>query len=127
MENSNHLVIMAGGVGSRFWPMSTTETPKQFVDVMGCGKTLIQLTLDRFRGMVSPDKVWVVTSVKYADEVRKQLPDVPAGNILSEPCRRGTAPCIAYVSWRIKSIDPHANIVLRPVTMLLWMLTSFSV
>lgn len=114
MEDSNHLVIMAGGVGSRFWPMSTTETPKQFVDVIGCGKTLIQLTLDRFRGVVSPDKVWVVTSVKYADEVRKQLPDVPAGNILTEPCRRGTAPCIAYVSWRIKVIDPHANIVVTP-------------
>ena len=114
MENSNHLVIMAGGVGSRFWPMSTTDTPKQFVDVMGCGKTMIQLTLDRVRGVVSPDKVWVVTSVKYADIVRKQLPDVPAGNILTEPCRRGTAPCIAYVSWRIKAIDPHANIVVTP-------------
>ena len=114
MEDSNHLVIMAGGVGSRFWPMSTTETPKQFVDVMGCGKTLIQLTLDRFRGMISPDKVWVVTSVKYAEEVRRQLPEVPASNILTEPCRRGTAPCVAYVSWRIKAIDPHANIVVTP-------------
>ncbi len=111
---SNHLVIMAGGVGSRFWPMSTKEMPKQFCDVMGCGKTFIQLTYDRFRGVVPPENVWVVTSAAYAPLVREQLPDLPQNQILMEPCRRNTAPCIAYVSWRIKAQDPQACIVVTP-------------
>ena len=105
---------MAGGIGSRFWPMSTPEKPKQFTDVLGCGRTLIQLTYDRFKDIISPDHVWVVTSVKYAETVRQQLPEIPLQNILMEPCRRNTAPCIAYVSWRIKVIDPRANIVVSP-------------
>ncbi len=112
--NHNHLVIMAGGVGSRFWPMSTTERPKQFIDVLGVGRTLIQLTCDRFAGIVSPENIWIVTNKNYADIVAEQLPDVPKGNILLEPCRRNTAPCIAYVSWKIKSIDKKANIVVTP-------------
>lgn len=110
----NHVVIMAGGVGSRFWPMSTSDCPKQFIDVLGCGRTFIQMTFDRFKGLVSPENVWVVTSAKYADIVRRQLPEIPVTNILLEPCRRNTAPCIAYVSWRIKSQDPNANIVVTP-------------
>lgn len=110
----NHLVIMAGGVGSRFWPMSTEQLPKQFVDVLGCGRTLIQLTLDRFKGLVSAENVWVVTSKDFAPLVHEQLPEIPAGNILQEPCRRNTAPCIAYASWRIKSKDPKANMVVTP-------------
>ncbi len=113
-QNSNHLVIMAGGVGSRFWPMSTEEKPKQFIDVLGVGRSLLQLTLDRFESICSPDHVWIVTNKRYFDVVREQLPEVPASNILCEPCRRNTAPCIAYVSWRIKSVDPHANIVVTP-------------
>lgn len=114
METNNHLVIMAGGIGSRFWPMSTPECPKQFVDVLGCGRTLIQLTLDRFKGICKPENVWIVTSANYADIVKEQLPEVPASNILLEPCRRNTAPCVAYVSWRIKKVDPKANIVVTP-------------
>lgn len=110
----NHLVIMAGGIGSRFWPMSTPENPKQFVDVLGCGRTLLQLTFDRFRGLVPAENVWVVTSASYAKKVKEQLPEMPESNILCEPCRRNTAPCIAYVSWRIKSKNPHANIVVSP-------------
>ena len=110
----NHVVIMAGGVGSRFWPMSTLDCPKQFIDVLGCGRTFIQMTFDRFKGLVSPENVWVVTSAKYADIVRLQLPEIPVTNILLEPCRRNTAPCIAYVSWRIKSQDSNANIVVTP-------------
>lgn len=110
----NHVVIMAGGVGSRFWPMSTPDCPKQFIDVLGCGRTFIQMTFDRFKGLVSPENVWVVTSAKYADIVRLQLPEIPVTNILLEPCRRNTAPCIAYVSWRIKSQDSNANIVVTP-------------
>ncbi|MBR4757731.1 MAG: mannose-1-phosphate guanylyltransferase [Bacteroidaceae bacterium] len=113
-ERTNHLVIMAGGIGSRFWPMSTPERPKQFVDVIGCGRTLLQLTMDRFEGIVPPENVWIVTSSAYAEIVHEQLPEVPEGNILKEPCRRNTAPCIAYVSWRIKAQDPRANIVVTP-------------
>lgn len=113
-KNNNHLVIMAGGIGSRFWPMSTPEKPKQFIDVLGCGRTLIQLTVDRFEGICPPENVWVVTSEQYADLVKEQLPNIPEGNILREPCRRNTAPCIAYVSWRIKAKDPKANMVVTP-------------
>ena len=112
--NHNHLVIMAGGIGSRFWPMSTADKPKQFIDVLGCGRTFIQLTFDRFKGIVPPQNVWVVTSVKYAEMVKQQLPDIPEGNILMEPCRRNTAPCIAYVAWRIKALDKKANLVVTP-------------
>ena len=111
---NNHLVIMAGGVGSRFWPMSTAEKPKQFIDVLGIGKSLLQLTVERFDTIVPPENVWVVTNKNYAAIVAEQLPDMPADHILCEPCRRNTAPCIAYVSWRIKSKDPKANIVVSP-------------
>lgn len=111
---SNHIVIMAGGVGSRFWPMSTADTPKQFIDVLGVGRTLIQLTYDRFKGICPPENIWVVTNKKYFGIVHEQLPSIPVKNILQEPCRRNTAPCIAYVSWRIKTVDPKANIVVTP-------------
>ena len=113
-QKNNHLVIMAGGVGSRFWPMSTPDCPKQFIDVLGVGRSLLQLTLDRFAGICNPENVWVVTNKKYADIVRRQLPEVPAENVLCEPCRRNTAPCICYVSWRIKAKDPKANVVVTP-------------
>ena len=111
---NNHLVIMAGGVGSRFWPMSTPDYPKQFIDVLGCGRTLIQLTADRFQGICPPENIWVVTSEKYADTVKEQLPDIADDHILREPCRRNTAPCIAYVSWKIKARNPKANMVVTP-------------
>ena len=114
MANNNHLVIMAGGVGSRFWPMSSEARPKQFIDILGCGRTMIQLTFDRFEGIISPENVWVVTSARYADLVREQLPQVPVGNILLEPCMRGTAPCICYVSWKIKKRNPRACVVVTP-------------
>ena len=110
----NHLVIMAGGVGSRFWPMSTENNPKQFIDVLGVGRSLMQLTYDRFCGICDAENVWVVTNVNYVSKVHEQLPDIPQKNILSEPCRRNTAPCIAYVSHRIKAKDPNANIVVTP-------------
>ena len=110
-QTDNHLVIMAGGVGGRFWPMSTADCPKQFIDVLGVGRSLIQLTYDRFAGVVPSDNVWVVTNQKYVSLVHEQLPEIPLNHILSEPCRRNTAPCIAYVSWRIKKENPKANIV----------------
>jgi mannose-1-phosphate guanylyltransferase len=102
---------MAGGVGSRFWPMSTPEKPKQFIDVLGTGRTLLQLTADRFSGICPPENVWVVTAEKYRDIVKEQLPEVSDDHILLEPCMRNTAPCIAYVSWKIKKRYPEANLV----------------
>ncbi len=114
MKKNNYLVIMAGGAGSRFWPMSSEERPKQFLDVLGCGKTLLQLTAERFEGIVPRENIWVVTSAAYGEIVREQLPDIPADNILLEPCRRNTAPCICYVSWKIKKRNPRANVVVVP-------------
>ncbi|MGN0033933.1 MAG: mannose-1-phosphate guanylyltransferase [Candidatus Limimorpha sp.] len=112
--NNNHLIIMAGGVGSRFWPMSIPECPKQFIDVLGIGKTMIQLTVERFKGIVEPEHVWVVTSKKYKDIVMEQLPDVPESHILMEPCMRNTAPCVAYASRKIYARYPDANLVFSP-------------
>ena len=94
--------------------MSTDERPKQFIDVLGVGRSLLQLTMDRFEGVIEKENIWVVTNKKYADVVREQLPEMPADHVLCEPCRRNTAPCIAYVSWRIKSQDPKANVVVTP-------------
>ncbi len=105
---------MAGGVGSRFWPLSTPEYPKQFIDILGCGRTLIQLTVDRFRGVCPMDNFWVVTNAKYVDIVKQQLPDIPAEHILAEPAARNTAPCIAWACWSIKAEDHTANVVVTP-------------
>ncbi len=112
--NNNHVVIMAGGVGSRFWPMSTDNFPKQFIDILGCGRSLLQLTADRFREVCPPENMWVVTSAAYGNLVKEQLPGIAHDHILLEPCRRNTAPCIAYVSWKIKAKNPKANIVVTP-------------
>ncbi|WP_299233704.1 mannose-1-phosphate guanylyltransferase [uncultured Bacteroides sp.] len=114
MNINNHIVIMAGGIGGRFWPMSSKELPKQFIDVLGCGRTLIQLTVDRFKGICPAENIWVVTSANYEQIIKEQLPEIPSEQILLEPCRRNTAPCIAYVSWKIKSRNPKANIVVTP-------------
>ena len=110
----NHIVIMAGGIGSRFWPMSTPEHPKQFVDVLGTGKTMIQMTVERFAPLCPIENVWVVTSKEYVNIVREQLPGLPVGNILPEPAMRNTAPCIAYACWKIRQQDPCANLVVTP-------------
>ena len=113
MQN-NHIVIMAGGIGSRFWPLSTPEYPKQFIDILGCGRTLIQLTVDRFKGICPIQNFWVVTNAAYVEIVRQQLPDIPENHILAEPAARNTAPCIAWACWRIKAEDPKANVVVTP-------------
>lgn len=113
-NNHNHIVIMAGGVGSRIWPMSVENKPKQFIDVLGVGRSLLQFTYDRFKGLCPNENVWIVTNKKYDAWIKEQLPEVPAENILLEPCRRNTAPCIAYVSWHIKAKDPKANLVITP-------------
>ncbi len=113
MKNT-HVVIMAGGIGSRFWPLSTPEFPKQFIDILGCGRTLIQLTVDRFKGVCPMDNFWVVTNEAYVEIVRQQLPDIPEAHILAEPAARNTAPCIAWACWRIKAEDSEANVVVTP-------------
>lgn len=116
---------MAGGIGSRFWPMSTSEYPKQFIDVMGCGKSLIQLTVDRFLPVCPIENFWIVTSEKYVEIVRKQLPCIPDSNILAEPESRNTAPCIAYACWKIGMRHPDANIVVTPSDALVINTTEF--
>ena len=110
----NHVVIMAGGIGSRFWPLSTPEYPKQFIDVLGCGRTLIQLTVDRFKGICPDTNFWVVTNEKYVDIVKEQIPSIPSSHILAEPMARNTAPCIAWACWCIQQEDSEANIVVTP-------------
>lgn len=114
MNINNHIVIMAGGIGSRFWPISTKKCPKQFIDILNSGKTLIQETVERFKDICPIENVWVVTSEQYAEITRKQLPDIPEKNILLEPCQRNTAPCIAYATWRIMKENPNANIIVTP-------------
>lgn len=110
----NHLIIMAGGIGSRFWPVSTPEKPKQFIDILGTGSSLLQLTVKRFEKVCASENMWVVTSSRYKDIVREQLPLLPETNILLEPCMRNTAPCIAYAVWKIKKKDASANIIVSP-------------
>lgn len=110
----NHVVIMAGGIGSRFWPMSTPDYPKQFIDVLGCGKTLLQMTVDRLLPLCPLSRIWVVTSSSYVDIVRGQLSGIPAENVLAEPVARNTAPCIAYACWKIRLRHPDANIIVTP-------------
>ena len=121
-----HVVIMAGGIGSRLWPLSTPERPKQFIDILGVGKTLIQLTVERFLPVCAPDKFWVVTSEKYVDIVREQLPDIPLEQILAEPEPRNTAPCIAYACWKIAQRYPIANIVVTPADALVLKTAEFA-
>ena len=113
MKNT-HVVIMAGGVGSRFWPMSTPDFPKQFIDVLGVGRTMIQMTVDRLRPMCEADHVWVVTNRRYVETVKEQLPELPDSNILAEPAARNTAPCIAYACEKIARRYPDANVVVTP-------------
>lgn len=105
---------MAGGIGSRFWPMSTQECPKQFIDITGCGKTMIQQTFERYVGIIDINQVWVVTSKDYQELVLSQLPGINPQHVLLEPCMRNTAPCIAYVSWKIQKEDPEALVVVAP-------------
>lgn len=105
---------MAGGVGSRFWPLSTPRLPKQFIDILGCGRTLIQLTVDRFLGVCPESDFWVVTNQDYVPIVRQQLPGIPQSHILAEPAARNTAPCIAWACWSIGKECPDSNIVVTP-------------
>src|SRR5688572_2937532 len=113
MKKNNFAVIMAGGVGSRFWPMSRENMPKQFLDVLGTGKTLIQMTYDRLRRLVPDDQIYVVTNQKYAKLVQEQIGLSP-DKILMEPMRKNTAPAIAYASHKIFALNPDANLIVAP-------------
>lgn len=113
--NKNHYVaIMAGGIGSRFWPMSRTDYPKQFLDILNTGRTLIQATFDRFVKFIPVENIYIVTSENYKDIVAKQLPELNTANILCEPSRKNTAPCIAYISYKLHQVNPSANLICAP-------------
>ena len=111
MNKHHYVAIMAGGIGSRFWPMSRTNFPKQFLDILGTGKTLIQQTHDRYSKMVLKENIYIITAHEYVDIVKKQLPGIPAENILAEPFRKNTAPCIAYVAFKLLQRDPGALMI----------------
>ena len=110
-QKHTYCVIMAGGIGSRFWPMSRTANPKQFLDFLGLGRTLIQQTWDRFLPLCPPENILVVTNTQYAPIVKEQLPDIAEANILTEPLRKNTAPCVAYANHVISKRDPQASII----------------
>lgn len=113
MNKNNFCIIMAGGVGARFWPMSRQNHPKQFIDILGNGETLIQSTFRRFNKVCPPENIYIVTNELYKAQVLQQLP-VSEDQVLCEPSRRNTAPCIAYANYRILQINPDANIVVAP-------------
>ena len=98
MNKNDYVAIMAGGIGSRFWPVSRVDLPKQFLDILNTGKTLIQSTFDRFAQYIPVENIFIVTSYQYKEIVAEQLPLLPDGNIVCEPSRKNTAPCIAYIS-----------------------------
>ena len=114
MRNNNFCVIMGGGVGSRFWPFSTEEKPKQFLDFFGTGRSLLQTTFDRFSKIVPKENIFIVTNDAYAGLTREQLPELSESQILLEPMRRNTAPCIAFAAYRICAVNPEANIIVAP-------------
>ncbi len=114
MNNSTFIVIMAGGVGSRFWPYSRNAHPKQFIDVLGTGKSLLRMTYERFLSISSPEKILIVTNENYKGLVQEQLPELLEENILLEPYRRNTAPCVAYAAYKIREKDPNAVMVVTP-------------
>jgi mannose-1-phosphate guanylyltransferase len=114
MDKNNYCVIMAGGIGSRFWPLSKTARPKQFLDILGTGRTLLQQTYDRFHQIMPPEQIYVVSNLEYREIIAEQLPDLPLDNILLEPLRRNTAPCIDYANFRILKKNKDARIVVAP-------------
>ncbi|HEX4849402.1 MAG TPA: sugar phosphate nucleotidyltransferase, partial [Puia sp.] len=114
MHEHHYVVIMAGGIGSRFWPMSRQDYPKQFLDILNSGETLIQSTYNRFSAFIKPQNIFVVTSNEYIKIVKEQLPELPPANVLGEPSRKNTAPCIAYISFKLLQKDPKASLIVAP-------------
>ena len=114
MHTDNYCVIMGGGVGSRFWPYSREARPKQFLDIFATGRTLLQMTYDRFSKVIPKENFVVVTNAIYRDLVLEQLPELTPGQILLEPMRRNTAPCIGWATYHIYAKNPNANILVTP-------------
>lgn len=114
VSKDHYVAIMAGGIGSRFWPKSRLAHPKQFLDILGTGKTLIRMTYERFSAIVPPENIYVVTHEHYTATVKQQLPELSDNQILGEPVRKNTAPCIAYVSFKVREINPYASMVVAP-------------
>ncbi len=114
MDKSIYVVIMAGGSGTRFWPYSRNAKPKQFLDILGTGRSLLQMTFDRFKNYTSTDKIVVVSNSIYKEIIEEQLPELGQDQILLEPDKRNTAPCIAYATYKIKKQDPNAVLVVTP-------------
>lgn len=111
---NTYVIIMAGGTGTRFWPYSRTAMPKQFLDVLNTGRSLLQMTYDRFVKYTSPEKILVVSNAQYKEIIKEQLPDLLDEHILLEPLKRNTAPCIAYAAYKIKQKDPEATLIVTP-------------
>ena len=105
---------MAGGIGSRFWPMSTQQKPKQFLDVLGVGKSLLRLTFERLTEISDSSKVYVLTNERYRDLVLSQLPELEVDQVICEPERKNTAPCIAFAAAKILGLNPNATLVISP-------------
>ena len=114
INKNNYCVIMSGGVGSRFWPFSRKSYPKQFLDFLGTGKSLLQQTFDRFNKIIPSENIFIVTNEDYSSLVQEQIPQIDQSQILLEPTRRNTAPCIAWAAYHIQAINPNANIVVAP-------------
>ena len=114
MDNNRYCVIMCGGVGSRFWPFSKTALPKQFIDFFGTGRTLLQMAFDRINGIVPVENILLITNENYGQLIKEQLPEIRDRQILLEPARRNTAPCIAWAAHHIKAIDPDARMMVAP-------------
>ena len=114
INKNYYCIIMAGGIGARFWPMSKTSRPKQFIDILGSGRTLIQQTFDRFLNICPKENILIVTNEIYRQQVMDQLEGISEGQVLCEPCRRNTAPCIAYASYKIHQQNPDACVVVAP-------------
>jgi len=114
MNKDVFIVVMAGGVGSRFWPLSKTNRPKQFLDILGTGKTLLQQTISRFETICPPSNIYIVTNSLYKEVIAEQVPQIPASQVLLEPSKRNTAPCIAYANHKIRKQNPNARVVVAP-------------
>lgn len=114
MHNNNYAIIMAGGIGSRFWPMSTTQHPKQFHDILGIGKSLLQLTFERLNHLVPAENIYIVTNEIYENQVLEQLEGISKDQVLLEPMMRNTAPCIAYAAFKIHKQNPNARLIVAP-------------
>jgi mannose-1-phosphate guanylyltransferase len=125
MNENNYVAIMAGGIGSRFWPVSRHNYPKQFLDLLNLGKTLIQSTYDRFAKYIPNENIYVVTSLQYKEIVEKQLPQLRPKNILCEPSRKNTAPCVAYISYKLHQLNAKSNLICAPADHLILDDTSF--